>query len=80
MHACMPGCVVQCSIIYYDEDGVKTSAYEYEAVSMIGTNLGISDTDATAKFKYICDELGVDFIEIGSAIGVSSNAGKMKII
>ncbi|HEB29560.1 MAG TPA: iron-containing alcohol dehydrogenase [Spirochaetes bacterium] len=79
MHACMPGCVVQCSIIYYDEDGVKTSAYEYEAVSMIGTNLGISDTDAIAKFKYICDDLGVDFIEIGSAMGVSSNAGKMKI-
>ncbi len=79
MHACMPGCVVKCSIIYYDEEGVKTSAYEYEAVAMIGTNLGITDTDTVAKFKYICDDLGVDFIEIGSALGVSSNAGKMKI-
>jgi aldehyde:ferredoxin oxidoreductase len=77
MHACMPGCVVQCSIIYFDEDGNKTSAYEYEAVSMIGTNLGIADTDSVAQFKYICDDLGIDFIEIGSAIGVSGEAGKM---
>jgi aldehyde:ferredoxin oxidoreductase len=78
MHACMPGCVVQCSIIYFDEDGHKTSAYEYEAVSMIGTNLGISDTDKIAQFKYMCDNIGVDFIEIGSALGVSGEAGMME--
>ncbi len=78
MHACMPGCVVQCSIIYFDEDGRRTSAYEYEAVSMIGTNLGITDTDRIAQFKHICDDLGVDFIEIGSALAVSGEAGKMK--
>jgi aldehyde:ferredoxin oxidoreductase len=78
MHGCMPGCVVKCSIIYLDEEGKKTSAYEYEAVSMIGTNLGIADTDAIARFKHRCDDLGVDFIEIGSAIGVSGEAGKMK--
>jgi aldehyde:ferredoxin oxidoreductase len=77
MHACMPGCVVQCSIIYFDDEGNKTSAYEYEAVSMIGTNLGIADTDRIAQFKHICDDLGVDFIEIGSALGVSGEAGKM---
>jgi aldehyde:ferredoxin oxidoreductase len=78
MHACMPGCVVQCSIIYFDEDGHKTSAYEYEAVSMIGTNLGIADTDRIAQFKHLCDDMGVDFIEIGSALGVAGEAGKMK--
>lgn len=78
MHACMPGCVVQCSIIYFDEDGNRTSAYEYEAVSMIGTNLGIADTDRIAQFKHICDDLGVDFIEIGSALAISGEAGKMK--
>ena len=77
MHACMPGCVVQCSIIYFDEEGHKTSAYEYEAVAMMGTNLGIADTDKVAEFKHICDDLGVDFIEIGSAIGLSGEAGKM---
>ena len=79
MHACMPGCVVQCSIIYYDGAGNKTSAYEYEAVAMIGTNLGIADTDAIARFKYICDDLGVDFIELGSALGVAAEAGKLKM-
>ena len=79
MHACMPGCVVQCSIIYYDSEGKKTAAYEYEGVAMLGTNLGIADTDEIARFKYICDELGLDFIEIGSALGVAAEAGKMKL-
>jgi len=79
MHACMPGCVVQCSIIYPDSEGNKTSAYEYEAVSMLGTNLGIADTDRIACFKHICDDIGVDFIEIGSALAVSSEAGKLRM-
>ena len=79
MHACMPGCVVQCSIIYYDSKGRKTAAYEYEGVAMLGTNLGIADTDEIARFKYICDELGLDFIETGSALGVAAEAGKMKL-
>ncbi|KUK75998.1 MAG: hypothetical protein XD92_1409, partial [Proteiniphilum acetatigenes] len=31
MHGCMPGCLVQCSIIYPDKDGKKIcAAYEYE--------------------------------------------------
>jgi aldehyde:ferredoxin oxidoreductase len=79
MHACMPGCVVQCSIIYLDSEGNRTSAYEYEAVSMLGTNLGIADTDRIACFKHICDDIGVDFIEIGSALAVSSEAGKLRM-
>ncbi len=29
--------------------------------------------------KYICDDLGIDLIEIGSALGVAASAGKMKM-
>ena len=79
MHACMPGCIVQCSILYVDEKGNKFAGYEYEAVAMIGTNLGITDTDKIALFKHICDDIGVDFIEIGSALGVAGEAGKLKL-
>ena len=79
MHACMPGCVVHCSILYYDKDHRKTGAYEYEAVCLIGTNLGIADTDATARFKYLCDDLGLDLIETGSALGVAAEAGRAKM-
>lgn len=80
MHACMPGCVVKCSIIYNDAERKRlTSAYEYEAVAMLGTNLGISDPDAIARLKHICDELGIDFIEVGSSLAVAASAGKMKM-
>jgi aldehyde:ferredoxin oxidoreductase len=79
MHACMPGCVVKCSIIYNGADGKPlTSAYEYEGVAMLGTNLGISSHDSIARLKHICDDLGIDIIEIGSSLGVAASAGRMK--
>jgi aldehyde:ferredoxin oxidoreductase len=78
MHGCMPGCVVQCSIIYPGADGKPlASAYEYEAIGMLGTNLGIADPDAIARLKFICDDLGLDLIEIGSCLSVAASAGKM---
>jgi len=80
MHSCMPGCVVQCSIIYNDVEGKHIcSAYEYEAIGLLGTNLGIVDLDAVGRLKFICDDLGIDFIEIGSAMGVAASAGKMEM-
>ena len=80
MHGCMPGCVVQCSIIYNDAEGKHlASAYEYEGVAMLGTNLGITDLDAIARLKFICDDLGIDLIEMGSSLGVAASAGRMKM-
>ncbi len=79
MHGCMPGCLVQCSIIYPDKDGKRLcGAYEYETIALLGTNLGITDNDAIAKLKFMCDDLGVDGVETGSALGVAAEAGKMK--
>jgi len=78
-HGCMPGCVVQCSVIYNGPDGqCLCSAYEYEGIAMLGTNLDILDHNAIARLKHICDDLGVDLIEIGSALGVAASAGKME--
>lgn len=78
MHGCMPGCVVRCSIIYPDANGNRlASAYEYEAIALLGTNLGIDDLDAIARLKFMCDDLGLDLIETGSALGVAADAGKM---
>ncbi|MBU1207838.1 MAG: hypothetical protein KKH04_13060, partial [Proteobacteria bacterium] len=80
MHGCMPGCVIQCSILYHQADGRRLcSAYEYEGIGLLGTNLGITDPDAIGRLKFICDDLGIDLIEIGSALGVAASAGKMKM-
>lgn len=80
MAGCMPGCLVRCSIIYKDAEGNQlTSGLEYETIALMGTNLGIVDPDVVAKFDRICDDLGIDTIEIGSALGVAAGAGKMKM-
>jgi len=76
MHGCMPGCVVRCSIVFNGEDGQHlTSALEYETLAMLGTNLGITNLDAIAQMDRICDDLGVDTIEVGSAIAQLMEAG-----
>ncbi len=80
MDACMPGCIVKCSIIFHDADGNHvTSAFEYETIALLGTNLGISDPDEVAKMDRFCDEMGLDTIELGSAMGVAASAGKMEM-
>jgi aldehyde:ferredoxin oxidoreductase len=79
MHGCMPGCVIQCSIVFNGDDGNHlTSALEYETLAMMGSNLGIADLDAIAKLDRLCDELGIDTIEAGSAIAQAGEAGLFK--
>jgi aldehyde:ferredoxin oxidoreductase len=76
MHGCMPGCVVKCSIVFHGEDGTHlSSALEYETLAMLGTNLAITNLDAIAHMDRMCDELGVDTIEVGSAIAQVMEAG-----
>jgi len=80
MHGCMPGCVVQCSIIYNGPDGKRLcSALEYEAIGLLGTNLDIVDLDAIARLKHLCDDIGLDLIETGGALSVAVSGGKMRM-
>lgn len=79
MHGCMPGCVVKCSIVFHGDDGTHlTSALEYETLAMLGTNLAITNLDAIAHMDRMCDELGVDTIEVGSAIAQVMEAGAIQ--
>ncbi|MEW6184990.1 MAG: aldehyde ferredoxin oxidoreductase N-terminal domain-containing protein [Thermodesulfobacteriota bacterium] len=78
LKGCMPGCLVRCSTNYFGPDGnYLTSGFEYETLALLGTNLGLSDPDAVAQLDRLCDDLGLDTIEIGSALGVAASAGKM---
>ena len=80
MDGCMPGCIVKCSIIFHDADGKHvTSAFEYETIALLGTNLGIADPDELARMDRFCDEMGLDTIELGSAMGVAASRGKMEM-
>src|SRR5262245_55338220 len=53
-HACMPGCVIQCSNIYHDAAGKEVvSPVEYETLGLLGTNCGLGDPDDLAQMNYI---------------------------
>lgn len=75
-HACMPGCVIQCSNIYHDAEGKeKVSPVEFETLGLLGTNCGLTHPDDLAGLNYICNDLGVDTIETGATLGVLMEAG-----
>jgi aldehyde:ferredoxin oxidoreductase len=75
-HACMPGCVIGCSNVIPDKDGKAiVSPLEYETMGLMGCNLGIDSIDVIAKFNYLCNDIGVDTIETGVALGVALEAG-----
>jgi aldehyde:ferredoxin oxidoreductase len=65
-HACMPGCVIQCSNVYVDEEGNEvTSPVEYETLALLGTNCGLTEPDDLAEMNQYCNDLGIDTIETG---------------
>jgi aldehyde:ferredoxin oxidoreductase len=75
-HACMPGCIIQCSNNYVDKFGkTLVTPLEYETIALMGSNIGLSDLDSIAKLNYICNDIGVDTIEMGAALGVALEAG-----
>ncbi|BDG59186.1 aldehyde ferredoxin oxidoreductase C-terminal domain-containing protein [Caldinitratiruptor microaerophilus] len=75
-HSCMTGCAIQCSNVYTDEEGNEiASSMEFETNGLLGANLEVFDFDAIARFTRECNDLGVDTIETGGAIGVAMEAG-----
>lgn len=75
-HACSPGCIIQCSNTWYDENGKEVaSCVEYESDWALGANCGIGDLDAIAQMVHLCNAYGLDTIETGATLGVAMEAG-----
>ena len=76
-HACMTGCLICCSNVYPSADGkdVLCSPIEYETLGLMGSNLDIDELDAIARINHTCNDLGIDTIELGAALGVAMEAG-----
>ena len=73
---CVRGCVIQCSNVFPDPSGKKTVAsIQYENMVLLGPNCGIGNLDDIAELNDLCNQVGVDAIEIGAAIGVAMEAG-----
>jgi aldehyde:ferredoxin oxidoreductase len=79
MHNCMTGCIVQCSNIVHGPDGsYKTSALEFETLTLLGANCAVKSWEDVADLDRLCDELGLDTIETGAAIAVLMDAGVLE--
>jgi aldehyde:ferredoxin oxidoreductase len=75
-HPCHPGCTITCSRVYMDADGnYLTKGPEYETIWAHGANCGIDDLDAIALLDRLCDDYGLDTIEMGVAMGVAMDGG-----
>jgi aldehyde:ferredoxin oxidoreductase len=78
-HACMAGCTIKCSNVFGGEDGkIIVSPLEYETIGLMGSNLEIDSLDMIGRLNWQVNDLGLDSIEIGAALGVAAEAGLME--
>ena len=75
---CHPGCVIQCSQSYHDAKGkYLTSGFEYETIWALGANTLIKNLDEIAHLDRLCDDFGLDTIEMGCTLGVLMEGGAL---
>lgn len=75
-HKCMSGCIIGCSNVFTDEKGeLLVSGLEYESIVMTGSNCMIDDIDIIAKINWACNDIGVDTMDVGAAIGLGMENG-----
>lgn len=73
---CMPGCVICCSNVIPGPDGKAIVAnLQYETLGLLGSNCGFACIDDVALLNYVCNDIGIDTIETGAAMGVAMEAG-----
>ena len=79
-HSCMKGCIINCSQVYTDEAGeVITSGVEFETIGLMGSNCQIDDLDQIARLDRLCDDLGLDTMDVGAAMGVAMEGGLLAV-
>ena len=75
----MKGCIINCSQVYTDEAGNElTAGVEFETIGLVGSNCGISDLEQIARIDHLCDDLGLDTMDIGVAMGVAMEGGLLE--
>jgi aldehyde:ferredoxin oxidoreductase len=75
-HACSPGCIIQCSNTWFNEQGGEiSSCVEYESDWALGADCGIDSLDDIAEMIRLCNEYGLDTIETGTTLAVAMEAG-----
>ncbi len=77
--SCSPFCAIQCSCVVNDaQQNHITSSLEYETVGKFGPNLLIDNLEQIAHMSRLCDDFGMDTLEVGNTIAVMMEAGLLK--
>jgi aldehyde:ferredoxin oxidoreductase len=72
-------CIIDCSNVFVDAKGdYVTSSLEYETIWSMGGMIGNDDLDSIARLDFLCDDIGVDTMSTGVAIGIAMDAGYRK--
>ncbi|MFV0438697.1 MAG: aldehyde ferredoxin oxidoreductase C-terminal domain-containing protein [Desulfopila sp.] len=78
-HRCTSGCIIGCSQVYTDEAGIPiVSGLEYETLALLGANCLIDDLDTIARMNAVCNDIGVDTMEVGGALAVAMEGGMLE--
>jgi aldehyde:ferredoxin oxidoreductase len=78
-HGCMTGCVMRCSGIFPDKNGKFMGKWpEYETLWAFGPNSGVNDVEMIVRYDTICDDVGVDTIDVGAALAVLMDGGLLE--
>jgi aldehyde:ferredoxin oxidoreductase len=73
---CVPGCTIMCSNVFANEKGERiVASIQYESIALLGSNLEIPNLDDVGELNNLCNEVGVDSIDTGVAIGIAMEAG-----
>jgi aldehyde:ferredoxin oxidoreductase len=77
--ACMSGCVMRCAGVFPDKEGGRIGKWpDFETLWAFGPNAEIADLDAVARYDRLCDDIGVDTIDVGVALSILMEAGALK--
>ncbi|KYH38199.1 MAG: aldehyde ferredoxin oxidoreductase, partial [Candidatus Bathyarchaeota archaeon B23] len=74
-----PHCNMICGNIIEDCEGLE-SELDYENVAMLGSNIGLGDLRRVAVLNRMCDELGLDTISAGNALGFAIEAAERGLL
>jgi len=74
-----PNCNMICGNTIIDSEG-RESELDYENVTMLGSNIGLGDLKQIGTLNRICDELGLDTIGAGNAIGFAMECAEKGLV
>jgi aldehyde:ferredoxin oxidoreductase len=77
-HTCKP-CTILCGH-KGDFSGESMAIPEYETTGLMGSNLGIFDSEAVARIGKLCGDLGMDSISTGGTLGWAIEATEKGLI